>query len=74
MKYLRKILAPIIITFILIAYYVVFAIFIAGLEISPMTKVLAVVIPLLLGGVTVFVMVERINEIRSGEEDDLSQY
>lgn len=27
-----------------------------------------------LGGVTVFVLVERIKEIRSGEEDDLSKY
>ena len=38
------------------------------------TKILFGVIPLALIGVVVYVLVERMNEIRSGEEDDLSKY
>jgi len=74
MKYLRKIIAPVIITLILIAYYFVFGGFIVKLDIPVTTKILAAVIPFLLTGVTVYVMVERIKEIRSGEEDDLGKY
>ena len=74
MKYIKKIIAPVIITLILISYYFVFGGFIVKLDISVVTKILAAVIPLLLTGVTVYVMVERIREIRSGEEDDLGKY
>ena len=74
MKYIRKIIAPLIITLILLAYYVVFAVFIVRLDISPLTKTLAAIIPFLLAGVSIFVLTERINEIRSGEEDDLGKY
>ena len=73
-KYIRKIIAPVIITLILLAYYIVFAVFIVRLDISTSTKILAAVIPILLAGVTVFVLTERIIEIRSGEEDDLGKY
>ena len=32
------------------------------------------IIPLLLAGVCIYVLIERIKEIRRGEEDDLSNY
>lgn len=37
-------------------------------------KILAVIIPLALIGIIIFVLIERIKEIRSGEYDDLSKY
>ncbi len=37
-------------------------------------RVTGVIIPLALIGVSIFVLIERITEIRSGEEDDLSKY
>jgi hypothetical protein len=37
-------------------------------------KILGIGIPLVFVGVCVYVLVERIKEIRSGEEDDLSKY
>ena len=37
-------------------------------------KLLGAVIPLALLGVTIYVLCERIKEIRSGEEDDLDNY
>lgn len=43
-------------------------------EIPVFAKCLTALIPLALIGVSIFVLVERIQEIRSGEEDDLSNY
>jgi hypothetical protein len=74
LKHIRKIIAPVTITLVLLAYYVVFAVFIVRLDISLWTKLLAAIIPVLLAGVSIFVLTERINEIRSGEEDDLGKY
>ena len=37
-------------------------------------KLLGAAIPLALLGVTIYVLCERIKEIRSGEEDDLDNY
>lgn len=70
----RKMIAPIVITAILILYYVCFF---AGCMLMPMSaglKLLFGLVPILLGGVCIFVLMERIKEIRSGEEDDLSNY
>ncbi|NLY85651.1 MAG: hypothetical protein GX077_04795 [Tissierellia bacterium] len=71
---MKKILPPIIITIILIMY---FLLFISGAITiyEPMwLRVTGVIIPLALIGVSIFVLIERITEIRSGEEDDLSKY
>jgi hypothetical protein len=37
-------------------------------------KFLLGIIPLVLSAVMIYVCVQRINEIKGGEEDDLSQY
>lgn len=37
-------------------------------------KLVGAIVPLALLGVSVYVLVERIREIRSGEEDDLDNY
>jgi len=37
-------------------------------------KVTEIIVPLALIGVSIFVLIERIKEIRGGEEDDLSKY
>lgn len=69
----KKMIAPIIITFIIIAYYVVyFGLLIALLD--GIWKYAFGIIPLLLGIVMVKVCIERIKEIKEGEEDDLSKY
>jgi len=61
LKHIRKIIAPVTITLVLLAYYVVFAVFIVRLDISSWTKLLAAIIPVLLAGVSIFVLTERIN-------------
>lgn len=71
----KKLIAPIIIAVIIMLYYVGFAfVFVKLEEIAPILKILGGLIPLGLAGVVLFVLIERIKEIKSGEEDDLSQY
>lgn len=68
-----KKIAPIIITVIFLLYYILyFGVII--LMVPGIFKVMLGVIPLLLGGVMIYVCVERIREIDGGEEDDLSKY
>ncbi len=69
----RKILAPIIISVIIVLYYAVyFGILIALID--GIWKWLLGIIPLALSAVMLKVCIERINEIKKGEEDDLSKY
>jgi uncharacterized membrane protein (DUF485 family) len=70
----RKIIAPIIITILLVIYLGFFILTGLSNPFSLAIKIIGIFIPLALIGVSVFVLVERIKEIRSGEEDDLSQY
>lgn len=70
----KKLIAPIIIGVVLGVYYMLLVLLCLIIPIPVFAKILMAVIPLALAGVIIFVMIERINEIRSGEEDDLSQY
>lgn len=70
----RKLVAPIIVTIVLVLYYFVYFLFLLALLPGILLKFLCGIIPLVLAGVTLFVCIQRIDEIRSGEEDDLSQY
>lgn len=74
-EHTKKIIAPVIITTIFVLYYIGFAavsLLIYG--IPAFIKLLFGIIPLALAGVMIYVLLTRINEIRSGEEDDLSKY
>ena len=74
-EHCSKMIAPIIIATILIVYYVaIAAAFVLIPDIAVIVKILMIIIPLALAGVAFAVTVERVNEIRSGEEDDLSKY
>lgn len=71
---LTRLVAPVITTVLLIAYFIVFLVHWASVPIQGSAKTLGIVIPMCLMGVSVYVLVERIKEIRSGEEDDLGKY
>ena len=74
-EHCSKMIAPIIIAIILIVYYVaIAAAFVLIPDTAVIVKILMIIIPLALAGVAFAVTVERVNEIRSGEEDDLSKY
>jgi len=71
----QKMLAPIIITVIFVLYYIGFAaicLLVPGIPL--LLKLFFGIVPLALAGVMIYVLVTRIKEIRSGEEDDLSKY
>jgi len=71
----KKMIAPIVITAVIVLYYIGFALLCAFEEGIPLyVKLLSGIIPLLLAGASIYVLFERIKEIRSGEEDDLSKY
>ncbi len=71
----KKMIAPIVITIVILLYCVGFAYFYLFRDsISLLVKISGGVIPMILAGICIYVLVERIKEIRSGEEDDLSKY
>ena len=69
----KKLIAPILVTIIMILYYVVYFGFLIAL-IEGVWKWLLGIIPLALSAVMLKVCIERIKEIKKGEEDDLSKY
>ncbi|MBQ3817298.1 MAG: hypothetical protein II802_03395 [Clostridia bacterium] len=66
-------IAPIVITVILLLYFILYF----GLLITLLPGILKyalIIIPIALAAVLIYVCIERIKEIGSGEEDDLSKY
>lgn len=75
MEHGKKMIAPIVISSIIVLYYVgIIVLFICIPGIPLIAKMLMVLIPLLLSAVMIGVLVSRIKEIQGGEEDDLSKY
>lgn len=72
---LKKILAPIIITLILVIILISYTISIAFTKNIPLLLIIFIDI-FLLGGIIlcISVLIERIREIKKGENDDLSKY
>ncbi len=72
-KHKKKMIAPVVITVVMILYYLVYFGFMIA-AVPGIVKIILGVIPLALAAVSIYVCVERIREIRGGEEDDLSEY
>ncbi len=73
-KHKKKMIAPIAITAVLLIYLIVYAIAILTVGgLHPLLLLLAIPI-IALGAGLIYVLRERLKEIRSGEEDDLSNY
>ncbi len=70
----KKMIAPIVVTILLSAYMLTYFLVILSVPMPVWVKVLIGLIPLGVLGASIYVMLQRIKEIRSGEEDDLSQY
>ena len=74
MKYYKnKMIAPIIVTVIVVLYYVVYFGFLISL-LNPVWKYAFGIIPLAFSAIMVKVCLERLREIREGEEDDIGKY
>ncbi|MBR2046246.1 MAG: hypothetical protein IJ958_08955 [Agathobacter sp.] len=69
----NKMIAPIVVTVLIVLYYVVyFGVLISLLE--GIVKYALGILPLIFSVVMIKVCIERIKEIKGGEEDDLSKY
>lgn len=70
-----KLIAPVVVTVLLCLWLGTWVgLFWSVPELPFPVKLIGAVVPLALIGVSVFVLAERIKEIRSGEEDDLDNY
>ena len=69
----KKFIPPIIVTILMVLYYVIYFGFLITL-LDGIWKYVLGIIPLAFSIVMIKVCIERINEIKKGEEDDLSQY
>jgi len=69
----KKMIAPIIVTILLVLYYVVYFGFLISL-LDGVWRYILGLLPIAFSAVMVKVCLERLNEIKKGEEDDLSQY
>ena len=70
----KKMIAPVIITIIIVLYYLGIGVFCLLTPTVPVVTALIVLVSVLLSGVMISVLISRIKEIRSGEEDDLGKY
>lgn len=68
-------IAPVVIVALISIYYIAFGVIFAYMNGVPMlAKIIALVVPALLSGVAITVLIQRIKEIKKGEDDDLSKY
>ena len=69
----KKYIAPIIVTIVMVIYFIVYFGFLISLF-ETVWKYILGIVPILLAGIMLKVCIERINEIKKGEEDDISKY
>ena len=69
----KEMIPPIVVTVLMILYYVIYLFFWASM-LEGIWKYILGIVPLLFAGVMIYVCIQRINEIKKGEEDDISQY
>lgn len=68
-------IAPVVIAALISIYYIAIGVIFAYMNGVPMlAKIIALVVPALLSGVAITVLIQRIKEIKKGEDDDLSKY
>lgn len=71
---IKRMVAPIIVTMILIAYFLYFIFHILNDVETSWMSVIGIIIALMFIGISIYYLIERIKEIRSGEYDDLGKY
>ncbi len=69
----KKMIAPIVVTVLVVLYYTAFFALITY-YVEGMWKLLLGIVPAALAAVMIYVCIQRIKEIKGGEEDDISKY
>ena len=70
----KKMIAPIIIVFLNLAYYIAFGVFFVKFAAPLILKLIGIIVPAALSAAFIWLLVQRIKEIKGGEEDDLGKY
>ncbi|MDR1893247.1 MAG: hypothetical protein LBQ61_00970 [Spirochaetales bacterium] len=73
-NHFKKLIAPFVVAAVITGYYVFFIWLIIKFPLPLGVRIAGIGIPVIFTGVVIYVLIERIQEIRKGEEDDLSQY
>ena len=71
---MKRLIAPVVITVLMVLILIGYALTCLFIDFFLFGKIMGILVCMALVGVSVYVLIERINEIRSGEEDDLSKY
>ena len=69
----KKMIAPIVVSILMILYYVIYFCFLISL-LEGSFKYIFGILPIIFSSVMIKVCIERIKEIKGGEEDDISKY
>ena len=72
-RHKKKMIAPIVVTILMVTYYIIYFGFLITL-VDGIWKYTLGILPFVFSVVMIVVCIERIKEIKKGEEDDLSQY
>jgi len=70
----KKMIAPILIVTVIIIYYIIVGASLIIFHVPNLIKIIILGISVIVSATFVFILVERIKEIKGGEEDDLSKY
>jgi len=70
----KKMVAPILIVVFIILYYIIVGIALILFDAPGLVKVIILGISSIVAIIFIFVLIERIKEIKGGEEDDLGKY
>ena len=70
----KKMIAPIIIVFLNLVYYTAFAVFFVKFGAPLLFKIIGIIVPVAVSAAFIWLLTERLNEIKGGEEDDLGKY
>lgn len=73
-NHVKKMIAPIFIVGIILIYYVIVGASLIIFNIPNFIKIIILSISIIISITLVFTLIERIKEIKGGEEDDLSKY
>ena len=73
-RHRRKTIAPILVTILMILYFILYFSVLIILLNSTFLRLLLGICPVLLGAAMIGVCIQRLKEIKGGEEDDLGQY
>ena len=73
-KHRRKMIPPILVTVLMILYFILYFGVLVSLIRSTPFRVLLGICPAFLGAAMIGVCIQRLREIKGGEEDDLGQY